>query len=535
MKENIPGDNLESFLQHAFESYAESPSEEMWERIAADVKAPPAGRWVWRLPYQVWIGAAAALLTGLVIYYVIHFNQRLDYINRSVEAQQTEIKALQKQEQLQHNQQDTSMDIPQASIENGKGDVMNNEGMNNEGMSNEGVNNDGMNNNVKLKEKSKDVMQIAANKQSTTPIHPTQLANGSTNTYHKNNANFIVASPINQSNPPLLNKTIHSPSSIPAVGAPLQGASLPAVANGATVNDFNVIHLATKENQILFTKNQEIITIPPALELPIQRARTKTGFYAGVQAMAMKNWSKIKINDPRPMPPHNRKEFNQPDVNQGNTLAFGVNIGNKIGKQLSLEAGLLYRSSASTATHQPKFKFHERKLPPQGGPRDCQFEYDLNTPSGTVALAISVENTALATPEEEEIALEITANQSLTYLSIPLLLNYQIGNNKLHLNAKGGVLTNFLLENDFNITNIHSNNINFRPQPNQPLRNEPLYINQLSLDYLLQVGLAYDVTPNLSVNVSPTLIGSLSNQSANRFVQSSSYSAGLSAGLTWGF
>ena len=114
-------------------------------------------------------------------------------------------------------------------------------------------------------------------------------------------------------------------------------------------------------------------------------------------------------------------------------------------------------------------------------------------------------------------------------------MNYRIGKSKLHLNAKGGALVNFLLDNKFTISGINSTNINFKPRNDQPFQSEPLYFNQLSLDYILQIGIEYDLTRHLSIQLDPTFIGSLSNPSANRFIQSSNYSAGLSAGLKWGF
>lgn len=514
MKKNVPSDHLEEFLNNTFETYTESPSEEVWERIAAETKAPPKVPFKVLRSYPFWIGTAVALLAGFIIYQLIYFNQELEHINRSIEEQQVDIQELRKE-----NQPDNNKKLPQAAIENintrseSRGDTFT------------------------------DVNKQTANFEKQTGNQVSPIFNAPQQKHdivlNKTNhsADSYVEKQINTNTrvAPQSTETIYLNPSIPAVGAPSSETVLPAAAKEAVVNDFAVTHLASKENQLLFTKNQEIITIPPALELPVQRAQAKTGLYVGANAFAMKTWSKIKINDPHPIPPRNRREFNQPDVNQGNTLAFGVNIGNKIADHVSLESGLLYQTSTSSTTHQPRFKFNERKSPPHGGPRDYQFEYDLNTPTGTVALAITVENTASSTPDEEEIALEITTKQSLTYLSIPLLLNYQIGNGKLHFNAKGGVLTNFLLNNDFTITDVNSNNINFRPQPNQPFQSEPLYFNQLSLDFLLQLGVAYDVTPNLSVNVSPTFISSISNQSANRFVQSSSYSAGLSAGVTWSF
>jgi hypothetical protein len=219
-------------------------------------------------------------------------------------------------------------------------------------------------------------------------------------------------------------------------------------------------------------------------------------------------------------------------------LALSLQIGKKIGKNWSLESGALYRSTSITSTHQPIFKFKDRKFPPHsgGGPRDCQFDYDLNTPNGTVAVSVTVESRANMAPrDEEEVALDITSEQSLSYLSVPLLLNYQIGKGKLHLNAKGGALLNFLLENNFNITDITSNNNNFKPQTNQRFQSEPMFFNPLSLDYLLQIGVSYDVTRNLSLHLDPTFIGSITNQSSNRFIQATNTSVGLSAGVTWGF
>ncbi len=512
MKKNVPGDHLEEFLINTFETYTESPSENVWERIAAETKVPPKVPFkVWR-SYPLWIGAAVALLAGFIIYQVIYFNRELEHISRSVEEQQVEIQELQNESHPEEKN-----NLPQAAIENintrseSRGDILT------------------------------DVNKQTANFEKQTGNQVSPILNASQEKHdialNKTNhsADFYTAKQINTNTPiaPQSTETIYPTSFIPAVGVPAQRSSSLTVANAS--NTFDVNHLANIETSVHYFQTPENIHIPTAL--PIQPSAGKSGLYLSINALPMAQRSKVKTLASHPFLPRDRKEFNQPSGTHGSAFALGVNAGTEITNHLSIESGLMYRTSKETVTHKPTFKYKERKDPPHGGgPRDCQFEYDLNTPTGTVALAITVEKSAASNPQEEEdIALAITSEQSLAYLSVPLLLKFQMGNGKLHLHAKGGVLTNFLLNNNFQITNISSNNNNFKPLPTRGLQANPLYFNQLSLDYLLQLGVAYDMTRQWSVQVEPTFIGSLTNASSNRYVQSSTSSVGVSAGVTWSF
>lgn len=542
MKKNVPSDDLEAFLKNAFEEYAESPSEEVWDRIAATkTSAPRTPFRIFRI-YPLWIGLAVALLAGFIIYQSVQVNKELEQINHSVKKQQVEIETLQKQEKRGIDTPKSLKESPQAGVEHEK---MNNEGSNNE--KNE-VNDKEVNRLEAYKNEQQASSPAISTDKRLATAENTREKHAKTSTHPakkgsilKNNANLTVEKQVNTNNSitQSSSETIYPFSNIPTVGETSTEALPPAVANVNTIKNslFELNRLTSATQFLQTTQDQIAIQIPAALPPPTQPIQQKNGFYIGIQALAMKTQSRISSKAPYPLPPRDRKAFNQPDEAKGSTFAFGVNAGVGIAKNLSFETGLLYRSSLLTTTHEPKFKYNERKTPPIGGnPRDCQFEYDLNTPSGTVALAITVEKNVSSNPrDEEEITLKINSEQSLQYLSVPLLLNYQIGNGKLHLNAKGGTLLNFLLENDFNITGVASNNNNFRPQNNQPLRGELLYFNQLSLDYLLQFGIAYDVTRNLSVHLDPMLVGSITNQSSNRFIQSSNASVGVSAGVTWSF
>lgn len=521
MKKNVPSDALEEFLQNAMEGYSESPSDEVWGRIAADVKAAPAPRFGIKMPTRVWIGLAAAGIAGVILYQIIHVNQTLNHINHSVEAQQAEIRELQEQNQDKKTLPQTTIENAQANIENEKYHKSRNTGDANEDLERTTANTQG------LMQKKASPNFYADKKQRNIASNQKLFPKNNANTFVENRANPLVSSSTNE--------TIYSDPSIPTVGAVSSEALPPAVANEDVQSLLKINPLAGRSQQIQFSKGQDKINIPVPLELPIQRAKAKMGMYVGANVLPMQYWSQVSPKRTPPVPMHNRKAFNQKDQQNGNAFAMGLNIGKKLTKHWSVESGAMYRSSSITATHEPEFKFKDRDFPPHSDPRNAHFEYDLNTSSGTVALAITVASNSTMIPEDEEIELEITSEQSLAYLSVPLLLNYQLGNGRFHLNAKGGFLTNFLLDSDFNITNIFCENINFKPEPNRPYESEALYINALSLDYLLQIGMAYDVNRNLSFNISPSFIGSLSNPSSNRFIQSSNYSAGISAGVNWNF
>lgn len=529
MKKNVPSDDLEAFLKNAFEEYAESPSEEVWDRIAAAKGAAPKPIFKILHSYPLWIGMAAAILTGFIIYQSVQVNQELRHINRAVEQQHAEIQELKQPENTNANAQETL----QTQV-NKNNDVKESDKIN----KNNKVNvideiASATAENQMLEDFTKE--EIASTKRGIQDKKHNVYINK--NKSKSNIVNGLVQGRKNTDSPQSLDKTIYT-QSIPTVGETSAEALQPTVANGNPTNVFELNKLANLQNEVSIINQNNIIAIPPALTIPIEPIRTKSGFYVGVNILSTQNKSRISTDSNHPMPPHDRKEFTQSDEKNNHSLGLGLRLGKDIGRNWSVESGALYRSTSITSTHQATFKFRDRKFPPHGGggPRDCQFDYDLNTPNGTVAVSVTVESRANSSPlDEEEVGLDITSEQSLSYLSVPLLLNYQIGKGKLHINAKGGLLTNFLLHNNFNVTNINSSNDNFKPQANQRFKGEPIYFNELSLDYLLQVGVAYDITRNLSVNLDPTFVGSITNQSSNRFIQSSNTSVGLSAGLTWGF
>lgn len=519
MKKNLPSDSLEEFLQNAFEAYTESPPDAVWQDISIQAKGINKAPLRALKSYPFWIGAVVAFLTGFIIYHAVQVNKELKNINRAVEKQDGKIEALQQQKT---DSSEFLKVLPQATLDLQKTNRT-------EYHLNTSIITSNQKNDKKIATNaiSRDQQNIINNSN-----HKKKLSNpNSAERFFENQNNKNAAISQNQA------ETIYMNSSIPTVGIPPLESTLPAVVNVNAGYSFELNKLANLRNELMIPDQKNPITIPPASALFIQPMKTKTKFYIGVQAIAMKNQSSVSSKTPVGLPPRDRRSFNQPKVVADNNLALAAQVGMQLSKNWSIETGVLNRSFQLTSTHKPIFKFKESK-PPQhgGGPRDCEFEYDLNTPNGTVAVAITVEKTLASQPNaDEEIQLEIATTQNLHYVGIPLAIRYETSPGKLHFFATGGVLTNFLLKNEFNITNINSNNTNFKPQNNKSLRNDPLYVSAISMDYLLQTGISYDLSSKCSVQLSPILIGSLSSLSANRLVESSNTAIGLGTAVTWSF
>lgn len=527
MKKNLPSDNLEEFLQNAFEAYTESPPAEVWEQIATHTKIPVKMPFRVLKSYPFWIGAAVAVLTGFIIYQSVQVNKELNNINHAVERQSLEIQELQQQGADSNTLNEF---LPQAGLE------MQNKSNIKEMLNDKEVELPRSALKASISKKSPKLVENSNAKSQNTPIHQTK--NGSplfkkqSSGSNQWRSSSEKQTSTNTQLPQTIGETIYTIPNVPTVGAPLIPAANPTVANV-----FEWSKIANLQRQLNAPEQALAITIPPPLL--IEPLAKPSKFYVGTQVLVLKNWSRIdsKMAIANPNLPRDRKAFNQPAINAANSLALGLQAGVNLSQNWSLETGILQRSLTVTSTHQPKFRFKERKLSPHGGrPEDCEFEYDLNTPNGIVALAITVAKNAATQPnEDEEIALEIATTQSLNYIGIPIALQYQTAAGKFHVFAKGGMLMNFLTKNEFNVTKVNSSNINFKSQNNQSLRSDPIYVNSISLDYLLQVGVAYDMSKHLSVQLSPILMGSLSNPSSNRVVQSSNTATGLSTGVAWSF
>lgn len=139
----------------------------------------------------------------------------------------------------------------------------------------------------------------------------------------------------------------------------------------------------------------------------------------------------------------------QSSFNRGQSMSFGVMFGRKLKKKLSLESGLKF--TRATATHTSNV-------------------YAVNTETGETE-SFSYANYVSSSNKMSDVLISVngTSHYSYHFLSVPLLLNYEVLNiGKLNVNAVGGVSSEFLLSGTMvnskqNEQSFNAGNSNFRP------------------------------------------------------------------------
>lgn len=139
----------------------------------------------------------------------------------------------------------------------------------------------------------------------------------------------------------------------------------------------------------------------------------------------------------------------QSSFKRGQSMSFGLIFGRRLKKKLSLESGLKF--TRATATHTSNV-------------------YAVDKATGETE-SFSYANYVSSSARMSDVLISVngTSHYSYHFLSVPLLLNYEVLNiGKLNLNAVGGVSSEFLLSGTVvnskqNEQNFNAGNSNFRP------------------------------------------------------------------------
>lgn len=139
----------------------------------------------------------------------------------------------------------------------------------------------------------------------------------------------------------------------------------------------------------------------------------------------------------------------QSTFKRGQSMSFGLTFGRKLKKRLSLESGLKFTRATTTLTSNV---------------------YAVNKATGETE-SFSHANYLRSEKEMSDVLISVngTSHYSYHFLSVPLLLNYEILNlGKLHVSAVGGLSSEFLISGTVvsskqNEQHFNAGNSNFRP------------------------------------------------------------------------
>lgn len=524
MEEKLPNDRLEEFLKKALGNHTEDPSDDLWDRIELELpEAPPStvaeGGKLRRLPqFGRWWGvAAAAVVAGIVIGQHLYFQHKLNDLSGQLEQNAVEIERLEKRNhQIQEDH--TKKTLLEGSHPNGTASGM-------------------------------------ANAQPAAPS-AAQPAAGKTARQPQSGKTLPIAAPKTGAPAAAVGSGSNAPDQEVAIGSgapPSQvGHQQPAVEAAETQPAVAAGQSPHLEPNLLNTKILGVVEAPVSMPttgyLSKQIIPAKYGPTGKISVGAHYAWGGVRDElKVRKQPGGGGqgggqggggKKYGIREMNSiGQTWSAGIVAEDRLAKNLFIGTGLAYRKTTFESGDTVKYEYKDHRPGQGSNHHDRNFDYNFGTPAGLVELELraSLVDSTMEPDEDEEIDIEIKTRQDLAFLSVPLYAGYRIGEGRLRVLAKGGLRFNFLIGNEFEVTDIVSQNDKFRFERHHQSHGKPLDLQAVSVDFAGSVGLEYALTRSLNLRVEPALTASLTSLHNSQFIQSSQYSAGVNAGVMYVF
>ncbi len=521
MKDKLPNDRLEEFLRKNLEGHSEDPPGDLWSKIAGNLEPPVAvqprlthvrGRWA--------LAGAAVVVMLLLVGQHLYFNQKINRMSQELERNTNQLRQLEQEKMAAQQTKTTNSGGAVATEQNSPvpPSIV-------------------TDNTTPMSAEERKNKRSFSQKESRLKNAPA--------TFPKEKTQVSAAKKTVYPNPPvaILEKETG------ANGLASDGKSSPATTDEPLNSPANTTENPTAESadlQRIWSRELVLLEIPQALS-PLTNSRavaTKlggTGYSVGLHVMPMASRLTInKIRRPGPFPGA-EKSFELKREITGQSLMAGLVFEKAVAPRLSIGSGVDYRTMDYRATHKVEFDFKDRRghrpHMPGMGDNEHEFQYSLATAVGAVAMDVraSSSDSTVEIPDNEKVGAEISTSQALDFLSLPFYAGYNLGNGRLRVLAKAGVLFNFVLNNEFRVDEIKSLNPKFDFRQKDRQSGSPANLQTISLDYLAGIGLEYRATSALSLRMEPTVVGSLTSRHNNPRIQSSEFSAGVSAGVMYSF
>lgn len=277
-----------------------------------------------------------------------------------------------------------------------------------------------------------------------------------------------------------------------------------------------------------FTAPAQRIILP---EPPVRPVRESSGWYAGLAINPLFTFEQGRMPAGRPGRPAFRNEGKKSDYTTPGWLV----AGKKIGARWAIESGLGYQENVRTATHIPQFRFGDGQ---PGSNLRRSFQYDLSTYGGTAEVSLRMEQSTPGAPpsDDEPVRLEIETRHRTVLLRVPLLMAGEWGRGAWRTRLKAGVVANYFLENELDISTTLSNHPRLRVVDGQNG-----YTVQLAQQgkvfpgYLVAAGLEYRAGRSLGISLDLTTLGDFARKDAAGRKLPQHHAAGLNAGLNYYF
>lgn len=491
MDENLHKDNLEEFFKKSFEELDkqsakdwDTPSTQVWEGINKGIN-PVSGASLFSLTWTKISVAAAISILLISIGVLVNQNANLsDQLNE----QAAVIEKLQEaviEDTVENNivtKEATTAIIDENISDNDNPNLTHNQFLSRQ-------------------DYSKQSKKIEENNLLITETNAPATIAAETTKEDENNPNQIE-------NNPESSKEVEEDKAIIAALAPLQDIK------------------GTMLQPVSLVKEDEV-----ALDDFVLKSPRSKRFYLNVYASP--NFTYRDFNMNRPFPGPGDIDI---DAEKGSySIEWGAKIGMDVSRRWSVETGLSFYRIKHKSKFTKAFPYMmDNELPESQG--ELESVYALSVPASYGNSEVDV---SIYRPESQNIPegtlLDVTLRnkQDLKFVSIPLLLTYQLSNGQIALGVKGGLAWNKLNKNDI-ISDAEANLEGLRARVKDHHR-MPRPIKKNSVDYILGFEANYQINSQWSVEVEPTYRKSLKPVVDNDFFDTTPYAFGLNAGVNYHF
>lgn len=526
MENNIHEDKLDDYVRQSFDDYEEEPSAGMWERVEAAL--PPAEeRPKWRVAYlrYRWQAAAAAvilLLLSTLVCEHLYYEQRL----RALSSAASDTAAF--SPKTSHNE-----GIPQEKTEATSHAVLPPTTLTHP--AEQQVSEKKTPQVAPAAQSSRDAAPLVGAPQRGQLTLPRTAPSAQAPTDGAATPKVLLTDQLRSSTNAAEKQQSTAASEQPQAAA-LAVQSVAPTASGDTASSSPTVFEKNLDLAEIAQRRQPLVAAPASHilppTLPIKPRRDPSGWYIGAKATALAITEKSPTTITRP---NGRPLFvSRQEASQTSAIAW-LKVGKRLGKRFALESGAGYQKMEWTATHTPRFRFGDGTLGGNPGPGALRtFNYDLNTYGGTAEVTLRMEQTNPGTQPsgDEPVPLKITTTEQREWLRVPLVAAYQLGEGRWRSHLKAGLLGNFVLKNELDISTRVSQNARFRPVDGRGGYTVQLSDpGKFSLGYLLSVGAEHKFNRYLSLVAEPTLVGDFARQDARGQRLPEHVSMGLNVGL----
>ncbi|MBX2890489.1 MAG: hypothetical protein KF734_06150 [Saprospiraceae bacterium] len=470
MEKDTHDDHLDQYVRKSFEQYEENPAPDMWTRIQSALPTAPSHRPTW-LRNRHWLVMAGVVLLLAALVGEHYYYERLirNIQNQHLKEQATAIEnATKNPDTATETSSLPGSSEMRASAKQHRGKATNEPSTT-------------QRENMRRREKRP---SQTPNAHSMNPDAPITKEPAPTSLFSETSKN-VEQITLNTSQITPLSPLAPEPVKVPALD-PLP-AAMPMLEVAA--------HRARAE-----------------VSIPIKPFRAPSGWHLGLHVMPYT----ILEQDVEISPvPGTRPVFISRQESADFAADWWLSIGKKINSRWSVETGLGFRSMTRKATHTPRFRLSQGNLGPSGQVR--QFNYDLRVYGGSANVTLRMEpvNPSAPLPDNERVALRVTTTETLQILRVPALAVCRIGQGRWQAVAKAGLVGNFILKNQLDVTARASQNVRLRLlQGNNGYNMQYQTAGSFFLGYWASLGSEFRLARHLGLFADPALSGDFSRKDA---------------------